>query len=111
MSHSPLRLPPPRIDLKGHPTLPLTPPTLYAQQIRPGLNGGTGQPWAPVRFARALLTRPPFPPHRVRVAGRDGVEQRRAVRRGWEVFEREGTGKVIKGRGETRKGRENWLAV
>ena len=59
------------------------------------------------RLMRALPTRPPFPPRCARVAGRGGVEPRR----GWEVFEREGTGKVIKGRGGRRKGRENLLAV
>ena len=57
------------------------------------------------RLMRALPTRPPFPPHRARVAGCDGVEQRGAARCGWEVFECEGTGKVIEGRKRGREGR------
>ena len=57
------------------------------------------------RFVRAFPTRPPFPPHRARVAGRDGVEQRRAARCGWEVFEREDReGNQRKGGNEEGKG-------
>ena len=57
---------------------------------------------------RALLTRPPFSPHRVRMDGCDGLELRGAARRGWEVFECEGTGKVIEGQKRGREGRICW---
>ena len=46
----------------------------------------------------AFLMRPPFPPHRVRMDGRDGAELHDVVGRCLS-----GRGKVIEGRGETRK--------
>ena len=40
---------------------------------------------------------------------RGWMRWRRAARRGWKVFEREGTGKVIEGRKRGREGRICWL--